>query len=200
MELLADILWRSLINDPFLWAWAIVFAHLSASFLCAAAAKRERSESAPWDYRSQYFWLVLAVFMFALGVNKRLDLQSVLTRYLRSMSRSEGWYEHRRVYQEIFIGCCLWMGLLGVFVGVWIIKGRWRRYGLAFLGAIFLATFVTIRAASFHHVDLILYGLPYVGNLVNAFLEMGGSILICVAAWRAWSARPRSEAASLGER
>lgn len=200
MELFAEFSWQSLINDRTVWAWAIVVAHLLASFLCAAAAKRERAESAPWDYRSQYFWLVLSVLMFALAVNKQLDLQSVLTRYLRSLAMKDGWYEQRRVYQEIFIGCCAWIGLMTALAGVWIIQGRWRRYGLAFLGAIFLVTFIAIRAASFHHVDLILYRLPYVGILVNASLEMGGSILISAAAWRAWSARPRSDAAFPGDR
>lgn len=188
--MLADTTWRPLVNDPNLWAWTIVVAYLSACALCVAAARRERSEWAPWDFRSQFFWPAMAALMLALGVNKQLDLQTLLTQYLRSWARSEGWYGDRRAYQEIFIGCCAWMGLVAVLAGFCMIQGRWRRYGLAYVGSIFLMTFVAIRAASFHHVDVILYQLPYIGNRVNAILELSGSVLISVGAWRAWSAPP----------
>ena len=50
---------------------------------------------------------------------------------------------------------------------------------------IYLCAFVIIRAASFHHIDTMLYHLPGVGYLVNTFLELGGNVIIGYAAWNA---------------
>jgi arginine exporter protein ArgO len=61
----------------------------------------------------------------------------------------------------------------------------WRRYRLAFVGIIYLCAFVIIRAASFHHIDTLLYHLPFASYWVNTFLELGGNAILGYAAYRA---------------
>jgi hypothetical protein len=136
------------------------------------------------------FWFALCGVMAFLGVNKQLDLQSCLTQVGRSVAQSGGWYEMRRVVQAIFV---LLMALVGaaIVVGAYFyIRGAWQRYRIAFFGVIYLVTFVIIRAASFHHVDVLLK-LNLFGLHINHVLELGGIGLIGYAAWRATrQARP----------
>jgi len=72
-------------------------------------------------------------------------------------------------------------------------RDLWRRYKLAFVGIIYLCAFVIIRAASFHHIDTLLYHLPGAGYWVNTFLELGGNAILGYAAYQAASARPAQQ-------
>ena len=54
-------------------------------------------------------------------------------------------------------------------------------------------TFVIIRAASFHHIDTVLYHIPGVNYLVNTVLELGGNVLVGYAAYRAATQRYESQ-------
>ena len=83
-------------------------------------------------------------------------------------------------------------GLIGILVSGLILRRNWREFGLSCLGIIFLITFVVLRAASFHHVDIVLYHLPRIGNWMNAGLEMGGSLLVSGGAWLALRRRQRN--------
>jgi hypothetical protein len=130
------------------------------------------------------FWFALCGLMAFLGVNKQLDLQSCLTQIGRDMAHSEGWYESRRIIQAIFVVLILIFGVATVIGAYWYIRGAWRRYRIAFFGIVYLVTFVMIRAASFHHVDVLLK-LDFFGLHINHILELGGIISIGYAAWRA---------------
>jgi hypothetical protein len=72
-------------------------------------------------------------------------------------------------------------------------RDLWRRYRLAFVGIIYLCTFVIIRAASFHHIDTLLYHLPGAGYWVNTFLELGGNVILGLAAYRAATEQPQNQ-------
>jgi hypothetical protein len=58
----------------------------------------------------------------------------------------------------------------------------------AVIGLAVVVTFVVIRAASFHHVDLYLRSGPLPLNVV---LELGGVIVLAVAGYRASNQAPR---------
>src|SRR5213595_770462 len=85
--------------------WLITFAYFVAAGLCFWAGRKEKSQSLGRARRwnAPIFWFTLCGLLVALGFNKQLDLQSDLTEVGRSMAKSEGWYENRRVFQGIFV-------------------------------------------------------------------------------------------------
>ena len=136
------------------------------------------------------FWFALCGVLVFLGINKQLDLQSCFTQVGRDMAKSEGWYENRRVVQVIFVLGMALLGVITIAAAYWYIHSAWRRYRFAFFGIVFLVTFVIIRAASCHHIDIFLRsGL---GSFqFNHILELGGIIFIGYAAWSATRQLPR---------
>jgi hypothetical protein len=174
-------------GDPYPTAWVITVAYFVAAGLCFWAGRKEKQESLGRARRwhAPVFWFTLCGLMVALGFNKQLDLQSDLTEMGRSMARSEGWYENRRVVQAIFVLLFAAGAIAAVAGAIWFMRDLWKRYRLAFIGIIYLCAFVIIRAASFHHIDTLLYHLPGMQYWVNTILELGGNVTVGYAAYRA---------------
>ncbi len=166
--------WRPGIGDPTAIGWITVLAYVAAAILCAMCYARE-----PEYNRHKRFWLFVTVLMVLLGINKQLDLQTWFTQTGRDMAFSEGWYGNRRVVQASFISA---LAIFGFVTQVWLYRSlrdlgsevRWAAVGL-----IFLMVFVVVRAASFHHVDILLFA-DIGGFRLNWILELTG--ISCIAA------------------
>jgi hypothetical protein len=182
-------------GDPNPIGWTITVAYFVVAGLCFWAGRRERELSLGRARRwhAPVFWFALCGLLVALGFNKQLDLQSDLTEVGRSVARSEGWYENRRIVQAMFVFLFACGAIAAVAAAAWFMRDLWRRYRLAFIGIIYLCAFVIIRAASFHHIDTLLYHLPGAGYWVNTFLELGGNAILGYAAYQAASARPAQQ-------
>ena len=164
--------WELRIGDPTVLAWIIVAGYLISALLCFVHARRDRFDG--------FLWIVLAAMLTLLGINKQLDLQTLLTQFGRDLAREQGWYEQRRVFQAWFIAAVATSGFAGICLLVWLLRGRLWRNSLALLGASFLVCFVLIRAASFHHIDQLLklraFRMP-----LHSILELAGIACIIVA-------------------
>ena len=130
------------------------------------------------------FWTLAALLLLFLAVNKQLDLQSFMTAAGRCMAQAQGWYENRRLVQLAFI-----LGLAGTGVLVLLglrrlLRGTLARTGLALLGLVLVTVFVLIRAAGFHHMDMLI-GTRIAGMRLNWLLELPGPLLVLAAALRA---------------
>jgi hypothetical protein len=170
--------------------WLTVAAYAAAAFLAFKSARAVTQE--PRRDRAQRalmrFWQALALLLLALCVNKQLDLQTLFTQIGRDLALAQGWYEDRRRYQVLFIGAVAVLGLLGTVGLGFALRKVVARIWLALLGLGFLASFIVIRAASFHHVDELLHAGPV---RLNWVFELTGIGLIALAAHRAArSARP----------
>jgi len=173
----SDGRWHPGIGDPSLAGWVTVAAYGLAMLVCYlshrySAAKSERN-----------FWLVIAVVMALLGVNKQLDLQSWLTELGRDMALANGWYNERRFVQVMFIS---WLTIIALGVAVWLGHrlGEFSKHAkLAGLGLVLLAFFVVMRASSMHHVDALL-SLSFVNLRLNVALELMGIAMIVWAGVR----------------
>ncbi len=189
MGLFAEIVdnrWQPGIGDPTLLGWGTVFAYAAACALCVLASRSAKVKAAG---REEYLWASLAALMLALGINKQLDLQSWITQVGRDLAVAWGMYAQHRVYQVIFIlvatlGCLAAIGLFWRLA----IESRWPLAPLA--GATFLAVYILIRAASFHHIDQIL-NLDVPGVRLSSVIEVAGIAIIGVSAMRALRSRPR---------
>jgi hypothetical protein len=167
--------WSFTTGDPTFMGWIVTFAYLVAAVLSLRAARAAGNKEAG-------FWKVAALCLLLLGLNKQLDLQTLLVEVARQWARAGGWYQHRRLFQAIFI---LGIALAGM-AGVWKLVAEFRSSGRAVKGAIAGLTltllFVLIRAASFHHVDQLLR-LELLGAGAHWLLEMSGIAIVGLSAF-----------------
>lgn len=172
--------WSPTIGDPTLMGWFTVVAYFATSWLCWRASRGEArvAQRAGAEQPSRW-WTFLFVVLVALGINKQLDLQTLLTELAKVTARMGGWYEERRVVQVAFIGLVGLFGAAGLVLTWWLTRREGRAVRLALLGLVFLSAFIVVRAASFHHVDILLR-LGF-----NWLLELGGiGIIAAGALWR----------------
>ncbi|HSV69784.1 MAG TPA: hypothetical protein VLI72_06695, partial [Methylibium sp.] len=167
--------WQLGIGDPTVVGWLTVAAYAGAAWMCW----RARRTPAATPASAARFWVLVAAVMLLLAFNKQLDLQGALTQFARDLALAEGWYRERRAVQLAFIG---WVVLAGLMAGGYLVQlarppspGR----GIALAGIALVIVFVLVRAASFHHVDLVLTETA-LGLRWNWILELSG--IACVAA------------------
>ena len=175
--------WRPGIGDPHPMGWVTVGVYLLAGLAAAVVAWRGAFPPGSRG-RERVFWTLAALLLLFLAVNKQLDLQSFMTAAGRCMAQAQGWYENRRLVQLAFI-----LGLAGTGVLVLLglrrlLRGTLARTGLALLGLVLVTVFVLIRAAGFHHMDLLI-GTRIAGMRLNWLLELPGPLLVLAAALRA---------------
>ena len=159
--------------------WLAVTGYLVAAFLCLrrlgdAGSRRER-----------LFWGLAGLAMLVLGINKQLDLQTMVTAWGRQLARADGWYAERRAVQKAFVLAMLAVAA-AVAIGIgWLVRGLRPAVFVVAAGLCLLGLFVLVRAASFHHIDVAMR-LPMLGLKLHAVLELAGiAIVIAGAAWPA---------------
>lgn len=180
-----DEQWELGIGDPTPMGWLTVFAYFFAAWLCfraRSAANRHSGGKSPDGHRLSVLWTGLFLLLIALGINKQLDLQSFLTYLGKRLAKEQGWYRQRRAVQTIFVGIVAGVGLIASGLVLWLARRSLRQVRLALVGTAFLVSFVVVRAASFHHIDVLL-GETWLGLQVNWLLELGGIACIGASAW-----------------
>ncbi|MFD1785988.1 hypothetical protein ACFSC3_00230 [Sphingomonas floccifaciens] len=168
--------WSPGIGDPTAIGWSIVAAYLVTAALCWWAGR----VSLQCSGRSGT-WPILAAALLALGINKQLDLQALVVVIGRRVAFYQGWYEDRRFVQMAFITVLFVAAILLCRLMARLAAKGPPQERRALLGIVVLATFVLIRAASFHHVDRLL-GANAAHLRINHLLELGGIALIAVPA------------------
>lgn len=179
--------WTPRIGDPSPLGWITVVCYAVASFMCLRAASSEPD--------TKNIWRMLGMALILLGINKQLDLQSLLTQIGRDFARAGNWYDQRRQFQQLFVGAIAVASLFGTITLIPVLKGRSRAVRTASIGFMMLVAFVLIRAASFHHVDSFLKS-ALLGARLNWIIELSGIGLIGLAAFSAG----RRDCQSHGER
>lgn len=174
--------WRPGIGDPSAMGWATVALYFAAAMLAAVVVARSGRFPAQTRRAERLFWIGLCALLFALGVNKQLDLQSALTAVGRCMSQLGGWYAERRQAQALFIAALLGVGLTGATILAIMLRNTLARQAPALAGVALLASFVMVRAVGFHHVDALL-SVRVAGWRMNWVFEMGGIALVSLGAF-----------------
>lgn len=165
--------WVPGIGDPSAMGWLTVAAYLVAAALSVAwAAVPGRGRGMP---------IAFAAMLLLLAVNKQLDLQSWMTFEARGLLRQLDLYPHRRTLQVLFIATVAAAAVAGIAIASVAVRRRRAECGIAFAGAILLAGFILVRAASFHRVDHGL-GQTLLGWKLNWILELGGIAVFAVGA------------------
>ena len=182
--------WRPFFGDNSPIGWTITVSYFVATACCYAAYRRELAvEGAAPAGRQPKLWLALTIAMLLLGLNKQLDLQILIPSIGRQIFMHAGLYGRRRSFQLVFIAVVAAIALFAVVKAYAYTRRVGARYRFAMLGVLYLAAFVTVRAASFHHIDIIL-GTRLENVKVNTFLELGGTLSVALGALLAiWKER-----------
>ena len=166
--------WAPSIGDPTVMGWVTVVVYFTVAIICLKAASTENANKS-----EKHFWFYLTFFLIALGINKQLDLQSLLTQTGKDLAIAQGWYKDRRFIQMGFI---ILIGLLGV-TGTIILLKTYRNANtaikIAFIGCIILFVFILMRASSFHHMDIFI-NMELAVVRMNGILELVGLAIIGV--------------------
>lgn len=182
--------WEMGIGDPTPMGWITTLSYfLVACVGFYGVLYTVRTPHPRLGKRAVFFWLCCGLLMLALSINKQLDLQSYFTQLGRDWSKAGGWYDMRREVQAWFIRALAVVGALGLLALAWFIRGARPAYYLALVGILFTVCFVVIRAASFHHVD-VLIGYEVAGVRMNWILELGGIFIVGVSTLAALVLQP----------
>lgn len=178
----------ALFNDRTTFAWVIValyFAAAGAAFWASAAA----------ESRERYFWLATGLLLVLLGLNKELDLQTLLTETARDFTKSAGLYEQRRLMQGAFLLVLSVIGVVTLAVVVRWLRGSSKWVKAAAAGIVLLFTFVVVRAAAFHHIDHWV-AIDIAGLRSGWWLELAGIAVIGISALVFGARPPRKQQSS----
>jgi len=181
--------WPQFDNPTFL-GWSVVAIYLSAALCCGRAALR--ADKSVSD-QGQMWWVLAGVLVF-LGVNKQLNLQTLMILIGRNVAFAGGWYGRRRFFQALFAAVFALLGL-GCLA---FCAARARRFiagnRLAFAGVIVLSAFVILRAATINHANEP-FGFDLKDQNWAWILEVCGSLLIAFSALKENRRASRSAAA-----
>lgn len=173
--------WVAGLGDPTPMGWFTVFAYFSTGVLCLSCAAKPLFSSKFEDQKADLrFWLVIAGLMFLFGINKQLDLQTLLTVSLKSIADATGLYGLRRILQAVFIVAVVAGGGWLAWKFVTKFRRSARRNRLAVIGIVLIVVFVAIRATSFHYMDSLI-NMSFAGLKLNWIVELGGIGLIAAA-------------------
>lgn len=155
-------------------AWLRDAAYLVVGLVAAVWAVREHRspDRRARDWWPAYWW-ISAAFLVAMAGARIGSLEDVVADFGRERARSGGWYDDRRNLQGTVIGAIAMAWLIGVFVAVWRVPPRRRRYLPHALGISTLMAFAAIRMVSFHYVDAVLYRRGIAGVRFVAIIELG---------------------------
>ncbi|MGH9592667.1 MAG: hypothetical protein ACRD5L_06220 [Bryobacteraceae bacterium] len=139
-------------GDLTLWGWATAVAYVVGAILCERAARvTPRDESRRSD--NQWPWSAVAAVLLFLGVNKLLNLQTVLIHLGREVSWTGGWYQDRRTVQVMFVLFFTLALVAALAIGL----KKWGRFlkerPAVLVGILLLSLFVVIRASAFNHLE-----------------------------------------------
>jgi hypothetical protein len=169
--------WQASIAHADVADWITVTAYLLAAILCSRAAQHAWLQR---NSRENMFWRLTAVLLLFLGINELLDLQTLLTMIGRAHAKANGWYADHRKIQYIFVVALAIGAVVFGSAILWLTRRMHYSVRLALGGLVFIALFILLRAASFHHLDDIL-GRGATEFPLGSIQEMAGILLIAAA-------------------
>ncbi|MFM7258990.1 MAG: hypothetical protein ACKO3W_00160 [bacterium] len=179
--------WEFGIGDPTVLGWSITAGYSIAAWLALRAA----AAASGWHGREikgvrigegiLRFWILIALVMVVLGVNKQLDLQRLFTETAREIAKDGGWYRGRKPIQYAVLGALFLTSAALAGWMLWALRRHIRVIWPAVGGLIVLAAYVAMRGTSQHDVDVAMRSGPIP---LRDSMELVGIAAIAWAAWR----------------
>ncbi|MFO0943147.1 MAG: hypothetical protein U0930_20620 [Pirellulales bacterium] len=166
--------WKFGINDPTLIAWIIVVGYLVAMWYCWRVARSTRNchsssmettDSTSATFAGKLFrsracllWYLLGAIMLLMGVNKQLDLHSLIVPRIQ---KALFWNEYWSVNAVIFVVVTSFLAITGLIVGIRLLMRQSHRLQLAYLALATLLTLEMVRFSPNRFSKLLVYHLLY---------------------------------------
>ncbi len=174
--------WQPAIGDPSIMGWVTVWAYFTTALLALILGCKSKRKFPPETRKAQRnFWLIVSVVMLSLGVNKQLDLQSLITAMGKYYAIRDGWYDNKRVVQFAVVSAILAIAALSLALFFYYMRDLLKTNWLAIAGLSFLLIFIVIRATSFHHIDIFIHSYM-AGVRMNWLFELGGITAVAISA------------------
>ena len=179
-KLLAEnrIRWEPGPNDPSFGGWAVTVGYLGAGWLAFGAARAAARRS--FERR---FWGFTSAALVALALNKQLDLHILLIDWGRALAVDSGWYQQRRLLQQIFMAAMLVTGVAVAALAYRVARRRDPMIRLALGGLVLTTAYALARASVFNHTGSILRG-EIAGMRWDWLFEPAGVAIVAFAARR----------------
>lgn len=175
-----------MLNDPTFLGWLTTGMYVATGVLCACAAyspDHGMTVHRSVQRRLRAFWILLAVVLAGLAINKQLDLQTALTNMLRDDAELRGWYQQRRVLQIVFVACAIFAAAFGSWLLYRLLGPQWRVHRLALCGMLLLVLYLLLRVADIERAGEML-SVSLTADYARTALEWTGLICISIAAWK----------------
>lgn len=167
--------WSESFGDPTLAGWLATFGFFLTAWICRRVVffwptrKKDQSE--------RRLWIVLGFLFLLLGINKQLDLQTLLFEVGKSMAHSNSWYAERRVVARGFLVLVALLATGGSLLLYRFVRHASEHAKIAAAGAVLLFGFIVVRAALFTKVSHVLggrfhHGIELIGIAVSATAGM----------------------------
>ena len=104
--------WHPTIGDPSFMGWFTVLAYFFAFCISLKVYLTGDRRFHRNPQKQKLLWLVLAVLMLLLCINKQLDLQTMFTATAKYYFLKNDMYQYRRHYQKLFIILIMVTGFL----------------------------------------------------------------------------------------
>jgi len=106
----SDATWLFQVGDPTLGAWLVTIGYLTASLLCLRISLfQNKNETVVGKshsvirLNSRLFWLIFGLLTLTLGLNKQLDIQTLLIELLRNRDGQNSTNETSRIGTTSFL-------------------------------------------------------------------------------------------------
>jgi len=173
---LLGIDWRPHLGDNDWLGWITVIGYLIAFILNLIVAIKVNQTP---EKNTRWFWYLTCFILLFLGINKQLDVQTLLIETGKKTAWVLGFYEQRRIFQKGFmLGIGVTMFTVLILTGK-TLKTDWQKSKLTLLGLLFLIGFVLLRGATFNRIFYSGYLFPH----YQWILEIIGIILIIVSSF-----------------
>ncbi len=145
--------WTLGIGDPTFLGWFTTIAYFITALFCIKAYLLQTQLHDHKRRKGAIFWLWLCLLYLFLGINKQLDLHTLLIAIGKNIAECQGWYQNRRTVQAFFILilACFMFFIIGLLLNT--SKKLNRPQKLSFFGACLIFVYLLGRAMSFHHID-----------------------------------------------
>jgi hypothetical protein len=167
-------------GDLTLLGWTTAAVYMVGALLCARAGM-VTGQAAGHRADKREPWRVLTTLLLFLGINKKLNLQTLLIGLGRAGAWSGGWYQHRREVQAVFV--LLFTLVLLAALMASLRRWRWflKEHPLVLAGVLLLFLFIAVRASNFNHVEQLLH-LNLYDDYWGWILEWGGTACLGLSA------------------
>lgn len=167
--------WLSKSGDTTMWSWIITVMYVLAIILSFYLARTIKAEN-----DRHFLWVWLSVFLLAMGLNKQLDVQILISMTGKYLAWNLNIYQYGRLLQKI-----LALGiLLGTAAFAILIFQKTRsilhKEKLSLTGFAILILFTLIRVGSISHIGIAIYLQYYVISRIHG-LEFLGLLVITIS-------------------